>query len=329
MRTLLDAAAADGYAIAAFNVNDLEQVQAVMEAASQTGSPVIIQATVAARRYAGDAYLRALIEAAARQHPSLPIAFHHDHGTSPQDCISAIKAGFTSVMMDGSLHEDGKTPTSFEYNVAVTRVVVERAHAVGVTVEGELGRIGGIEDGHGTRDVALTDPDQAVEFVERTGVDALAVAIGTSHGAYKFARRPDRRALAMSRLAEIHRRLPDQHLVLHGASTVPSALVEDVNSHGGAVDHPWGVPVSHLQRALQSGVRKINVDTDLRFAMTAGLRRYLMNHPETIDPRAYMGAARQSMMRMIRQRMIDLGQAGQATRVYWDPSAAPRGAPVT
>lgn len=328
MRHLLDAAATGGYAVAAFNVNDLEQVLAVMEAATQTGSPVIIQATVAARRYAGDAYLRALIDAAATQHPDLPIAFHHDHGTSPQDCFSAMEAGFTSVMMDGSLHEDGKTPTSFEYNVAVTRAVVERGHAVGVTVEGELGRIGGIEDDRGTPDVALTDPDQAVEFVQRTGVDALAVAIGASHGAYKFARRPDRRALAMDRLAEIHRRLPDQHLVLHGASTVPSGLVDEVNLHGGAVDHPWGVPMAHLQRAIRSGVRKINVDTDLRFAMTAGVRGYLMDHPDAIDPRAYMGAARQSMVRMITQRMIDLGQAGQATCSYSE-SAAPLGATVT
>ena len=303
MRTLLDRAAEGGYGLAAFNVNSMVQVQAVMEAADATRTPVILQATTGARAFAGDGFLFHLVQAAAERYPHIPVAFHHDHANSPESCYSAIKVGFTSVMMDGSLLPDRKTPSDFEYNVRVTREVVERAHAAGVTVEGELGTIGGVEDGHGSNESRLTDPDQAVEFVRRTGVDALAVAIGTSHGAYKFSRPPDGSVLAMDRVVEIHRRLPDVHLVMHGSSSVPARLINDINANGGALGRTFGVPVEEIQRGIHHGVRKVNVDTDLRLAMLAGIRRSLAEHPDDIDLRSYLGAARDAMREVAEERM--------------------------
>jgi len=267
MRQLLDEAAAGAYGVAAFNVNNMEQIQGIMEAAQETQSPVIVQASRGARSYAGDRFLWHLMLAAAEAYSDIPVALHQDHGNSPETCISAIELGFTSVMMDGSLAEDGKTPLSFEDNVAVTRAVVEYAHPRGVTVEGELGTLGGIEDGVGSGEIHLTDPAQAEEFVERTGVDALAVAIGTSHGAYKFSREPDGDILAMDIIEDIHGRLPDTHIVMHGSSSVPAALVERVKAAGGEVDAGFGVPISAIRRGIEHGVRKVNIDTDGRLAV--------------------------------------------------------------
>lgn len=312
MRQLLDEAAAGDYGVGAFNVSNMEQVQAVMEAADRTRSPVIVAVSRASRAYTNDRYLVHLIRAALELHPRLPVALHQDHGNSPATCLSAIELGFTSVMMDGSLAEDGKTPSDFEYNVAVTREVVERAHAAGVTVEGELGTIGGIEDGHGSGRTRLTDPDQAVEFVERTGVDALAVAIGTSHGAYKFSQPPTGEVLAMDVVERIHERLPDLHLVMHGSSSVPAELVEQINAYGGELRPTWGVPIEEVQRGIRHGVRKINVETDARLATTAAIRRFFVEHPSEFEPRAYLAAARAAMRNVYEERMQQFGQAGHA-----------------
>ncbi|HST16466.1 MAG TPA: ketose-bisphosphate aldolase [Gaiellaceae bacterium] len=312
MRQLLDQAAAGGYALGAFNVANLEQVQAVMEAAERTQSPVILQATPGARRYANDRFLVHLVRAATEVYPGIPVVLHLDHGNSPETCFSAIEQGFTSVMMDGSLREDGKTPTDFDENVAVTRTVVDHAHAVGVTVEGELGTIGGIEDGHGSGRARLTDPDEAVEFVARTGVDALAVAIGTSHGAYKFSQPPTGALLAMDVLEQIHERLPATHLVLHGSSSMPQALVERINAFGGALRPTWGVPVDEIERGIRHGVRKVNVETDARLAATGALRQFFSDRPGEIDPRTYLGAARDAMRAVYEERMTQFGQAGHA-----------------
>jgi fructose-bisphosphate aldolase class II len=312
MRQLLDEAANGGYGVGAFNVNNMEQIQAIMEAARATSSPVIIQASRGARSYTNDRFLYHLMLAAAELYPEIPVALHQDHGNSPETCKSAIDLGFTSVMMDGSLEEDGKTAASFEYNVAVTREVVEAAHARGVTVEGELGTLGGIEDGVGSGEVHLTDPDQAVEFVQATGIDALAVAIGTSHGAYKFTRKPDGEVLAMNLIEEIHQRLPDTHLVMHGSSSVPKELVDEINRYGGQIKETWGVPVEEIQRGIQHGVRKINVDTDSRLAITGAIRRHLAEHPSDFDPRDYLKPARAAMQKVIEARMTAFGQAGHA-----------------
>ena len=312
MRQLLDEAAAGGYGVGAFNVNNMEQIQAIMEAARATSSPVIIQASRGAREYSNDRFLYHLMLAATELYPEIPVALHQDHGNSPATCFSAIDLGFTSVMMDGSLLEDHKTPSDFEYNVGVTREVVERAHAVGVTVEGELGTLGGLEDGVGSGEIHLTDPDQAVEFVERTGVDALAVAIGTSHGAYKFTRKPDREVLAMNVIEEIHQKLPDTHLVMHGSSSVPKHLVDIINEYGGAIKPTWGVPVEEIQLGIKHGVRKINVDTDSRLAMTGAIRKAMAEKPEEFDPRYYLKPARAAMRKVIEERMNGFGQAGHA-----------------
>lgn len=312
MRQLLDEAAKGSYGVGAFNVNNLEQVQAIMEAASETNSPVIIQASRGARKYANDRFLYHLMLAATEVYPEIPVALHQDHGNSPETCRSAIELGFTSVMMDGSLMEDGKTPADFEYNVRVTREVVEMAHERGVTVEGELGTLGGIEDGHGSGEVHLTDPDQAVEFVERTGVDALAVAIGTSHGAYKFTKEPDREILAMHIIEEINERLPTTHLVMHGSSSVPKELVDVINRYGGEIRPTWGVPVREIQEGIKHGVRKINVDTDLRLAMTGAVREALAGEREDFDPRSYLKLARAKIKEVVAARMRDFGQAGRA-----------------
>ncbi len=313
MRQLLDEAAGGSYGVGAFNVNNMEQIQAIMEAARETGSPVIIQASRGARSYTNDSFLIALMNAAAERFPEIPVALHQDHGNSPETCISAIEQGFTSVMMDGSLLADGKTPSDFEYNVEVTTEVVTYAHARGVSVEGELGTLGGIEDGVGSGEVHLTDPNQAVEFVERTGIDALAVAIGTSHGAYKFASPPTGEVLAMDLIEEIHRRLPDTHLVMHGSSSVPKHLVDEINAYGGDIKPTWGVPVEEIQQGIRHGVRKINVDTDLRLAMTGAIRKVLTESPGEFDPRSYLKDARAAMQAVVAERMRQFGQAGHAS----------------
>jgi fructose-bisphosphate aldolase, class II len=312
MRQLLDEAAKGGYGVGAFNVNNMEQIQAIMEAARETSSPVIVQASRGARSYTDDRFLHHLMLAATELYPEIPVVLHQDHGNSPATCLSAIELGFTSVMMDGSLLEDGKTPSDFEYNVEVTREVVEAAHARGVSVEGELGTLGGIEDGVGSGEIHLTDPEQAVEFVERTGVDALAVAIGTSHGAYKLSRPPDGDVLAMDVIERIHELLPTTHLVMHGSSSVPRELVDTINEFGGAIPPTWGVPVEEIQQGIRHGVRKINVDTDSRLAMTGAIRKVLAEHPGEFDPRSYLGPARAEMKRIVAERMVQFGQAGHA-----------------
>jgi fructose-bisphosphate aldolase, class II len=312
MRQLLDEAAKGGYGVGAFNVNNMEQIQAIMEAARETASPVIIQASRGARAYTNDLFLWHLMQAATELYPEIPVALHLDHGNEPATCISAIDLGFTSVMMDGSLEADGKTPASFEYNVAVTKEVVAYAHPRGVTVEGEIGTLGGIEDGHGSGEVHLTDPDEAVAFVEETGLDALAVAIGTSHGAYKFSSEPDGEVLKMDLIKEIHRRLPETHLVMHGSSSVPRELVDEINRYGGSLKPAWGVPVKEIQVGIQHGVRKINVDTDSRLAVTGAIRKVFAESPEKFDPRDYLKPARTAMEVLIAERMRDFGQAGHA-----------------
>jgi len=321
MRALLDHAAEHGYGVGAFNVNNMEQIQAIMEAAAATNSPVIVQASRGARSYTNDAYLRHLMLAAAELNPRLPIAMHQDHGNSPATCLSAIAQGFTSVMMDGSLTEDGKTPSTYEYNVRVTREVVAAAHARGVTVEAEIGTLGGIEDGHGaglTGEAALahlTDPAQAEQFVADTGCDALAVAIGTSHGAYKFKQKPTGDVLRMDVIEEIHRRLPNTHLVMHGSSSVPAELVAIINRYGGRMPETYGVPLGEIQRGIQHGVRKINVDTDNRLAMTGAIRRVLAENPGAFDPRDYLKPARAAMVAVVKERMEAFGQAGWGDKV--------------
>ncbi len=325
LRTVLDHAAENNYGVAAFNVNNMEQIQSIMEAAKETDSPVIVQASRGARKYSQDAYLRHLMLAAAELYPEIPIVMHQDHGNSPATCLSAIENGFTSVMMDGSLSEDGKTPATYEYNVRVTREVVQLAHARGVSVEGEVGGLGSPEagegeqeDGHGavgtlSHDQLLTDPEEAERFVAETGCDALAVAIGTSHGAYKFTRPPTGEVLAMERIEEIHRRLPNTHLVMHGSSSVPQELQDEINQYGGNIKQTWGVPVEEIQRGIAHGVRKINVDTDNRLAITGAIRKVLYTHPEKFDPRDYLTPAREAMKQVCIARMVAFGQAGHAS----------------
>jgi len=315
MRQVLDEAAKGGYGVGAFNVNNMEQIQAIMEAARETRSPVIVQASRGARGYSQDRFLYHLMLAASELYPEIPMVLHLDHGNSVATCKSAIELGFTSVMIDGSLLEDGKTPSSFEYNLNVTREVVRMAHDRGVTVEGEIGVLGGIEDGHGAGGDALahlTDPEQAVEFVEKTGVDALAIAIGTSHGAYKFTRKPTGETLKMDRLIEIHKRLPDTHLVMHGSSSVPKELQDVINQYGGKLKPTWGVPVEEIQLGIRNGVRKINVDTDNRLAITGAIRKVFSETPEKFDPRDYLKPAREAMKRVVAERMRQFGQAGHA-----------------
>ncbi len=327
LRVLLDHAAENNYGVAAFNVNNMEQIQAIMEAADETDAPVIIQASRGARKYSQDAYLRHLMLAAVELYPHIPITMHQDHGNSVETCLSAIENGFTSVMMDGSLEEDGKTPADFDYNVKVTAEVVRLAHAKDVSVEGELGCLGSLEtgegdkeDGHGaegklSHDQLLTDPDEAERFVAATSVDALAVAIGTSHGAYKFTRKPDGEILAMDRIEEIHRRLPNCHLVMHGSSSVPQDLQDIINQHGGNIRQTWGVPVEEIQRGIKHGVRKINVDTDNRLAITGAIRKVLAESPEKFDPRDYLKPSRDAMKKVCIDRMVAFGQAGNANKL--------------
>jgi fructose-bisphosphate aldolase class II len=321
MRALLDHAAENDYGVAAFNVNNMEQIQAIMEAAQETDSPVIIQASRGARKYTNDAYLRHLMLAAAELYPKIPVAMHQDHGNSPKTCLSAIEQDFTSVMMDGSLMDDGKTPSDYAYNVNVTKEVVKAAHAKGVTVEGEIGTLGGIEDGHGAGLTGadalkhLTDPAQAEQFVKDTGVDALAVAIGTSHGAYKFTRKPTGDVLVMTVIEDIHRRLPNTHMVMHGSSSVPQELLEIIRKFGGQMKETYGVPVEEIQRGIKHGVRKINVDTDNRLAMTGAIRQIFSTKPGEFDPRSYLGPARDAMKKVCIERMTAFGQAGNAGKI--------------
>ncbi|QDS93127.1 Fructose-bisphosphate aldolase [Roseimaritima multifibrata] len=327
LRVVLDHAAENDYGVAAFNVNNMEQIQSIMEAAEETDSPVIIQASRGARAYSQDAFLRHLMLAAVELYPHIPIVMHQDHGNSPETCLSAIENGFTSVMMDGSLEADGKTPASFEYNVKVTSEVVKMAHAKNVSVEGELGCLGSLEsgggeqeDGHGavgalTHDQLLTDPDEAAQFVEATGVDALAVAIGTSHGAYKFTKKPTGKVLDMERIEAIHAKLPNTHLVMHGSSSVPQELQDIINQFGGSMKQTYGVPVEEIQRGIKSGVRKINVDTDCRMAITGAIRKVLTESPDAFDPRAYLKPAREAMKQVCMARMVAFGQAGNAAKL--------------
>ncbi|MCY2928090.1 MAG: fructose-bisphosphate aldolase class II [Planctomycetota bacterium] len=321
MRTLLDHAAENGYGVAGLNVNNMEQIQAIMTAAAETDSPVIIQASKGAREYTNDAYLRHLMLAAVELNPKIPIVMHLDHGNSLAVCQSAIEQAFTSVMMDGSLEADGKTPSKLDYNVKVTRDVVAAAHKVGVSVEGEIGALGGIEDGHGAglteaqAQEHLTDPNQAEQFVRETNVDALAVAIGTSHGAYKFTHKPTGDVLRMSLIEEIHRRLPNTHIVMHGSSSVPQDLQDMINAYGGKMKQTYGVPVEEIQRGIKNGVRKINVDTDSRMAITGAIRKIFATNRGEFDPRKYLAPARAAMVEVVKARMIAFGQAGQAGKV--------------
>jgi fructose-bisphosphate aldolase class II len=327
MRLMLDHAAEIGYGIPAYNVNNMEQIQAIMQAAKETDSPVILQASRGARSYAGESFLRHLILAAVETYPDIPIAMHQDHGNSPGTCYSAMRHGFTSVMMDGSLEADAKTPASYEYNVEVTRKVVDVAHSIGVSVEGELGCLGSLEtgmgdkeDGHGfegklSHDQLLTDPDQAVDFVEQTQVDALAVAIGTSHGAYKFTRKPTGEILAIGRIEEIHRRLPNTHLVMHGSSSVPEDLLAIINQYGGQIPETYGVPVEEIQKGIKCGVRKVNIDTDNRLAITAAVREALAKNPKEFDPRHFLKPSIKYMQKVCSDRYQQFGTAGNASKI--------------
>ena len=327
MRELLDHAAVNGYGIPAFNVNNLEQVQAVMEAAKEVGAPVILQASAGARKYACEPFIKHLIQAAIEAYPNIPLVMHQDHGQSPEVCQGAISLGFSSVMMDGSLMADGKTIADYDYNVMVTRKVVDMAHATGVTVEGELGCLGSLEtmkgdkeDGHGTEatmtmEQLLTDPEQAADFVKRTQLDALAIAIGTSHGAYKFTRKPTGDILAIERIKQINQRIPNTHLVMHGSSSVPQDLLAIINEFGGNMRETYGVPVEEIQKAIKFGVRKINIDTDIRLAMTAAVRKFLAQNPDKFDMRDWLKPAREAAKQICKQRYLQFGCEGQGAKV--------------
>ena len=327
MRQLLDHAAEHSYGMPAFNVNNMEQVHAIMQAADETDSPVIMQGSAGARSYAGEPFLRHLITAALEMYPHIPVVMHQDHGASPGVCVNAIQSGFSSVMMDGSLKEDGKTPSSYEYNVDVTRRVVDMAHACGVSVEGELGCLGsletgkaGEEDGHGAEGVLdhsalLTDPNEAADFVQKTGVDALAIAIGTSHGAYKFTSKPTGKILRIDRVKEIHARIPSVHLVMHGSSSVPQEWLEIINNFGGDMGQTYGVPVEEIVEGIKNGVRKVNIDTDLRMASTGAIRKHLVENTSNFDPRKYYKAAEDAMKEICKARYEAFGAAGMASKI--------------
>jgi fructose-bisphosphate aldolase, class II len=327
LRQLLDHAAEFGYGVPAFNVNNLEQIQAIMEAAENTRSPVILQASAGARKYAGEAYLRHMVLAAVESHPDIPVVLHQDHGASAAACTQSIRSGFISVMMDGSLREDAKTPASYDYNVEITRAVCKMAHTVGVSVEGELGCLGSLENGQAgeedgvgaegtlTHDMMLTDPAQAQDFVARTGVDALAIAIGTSHGAYKFTRQPTGDILDIGRIAKIHALLPNTHLVMHGSSSVPQEWLAIIREYGGDIKETYGVPVEEIQRGIRTGVRKINIDTDIRLAMTGAMRQTLSKNSSEFDPRKALTAAKRAAGALCEARFEAFGCAGQAYRI--------------
>jgi len=327
LRQLLDHAAEHSYGIPAFNVNNLEQIQAIMQAAASTDSPVILQASAGARKYAGEAFLRRLVEAAIESYPDIPVCMHQDHGASPAVCQASIRSGFSSVMMDGSLLADMKTPSSYDYNVAVTRQVADMAHCVGVSVEGELGCLGslesgqaGEEDGSGAEGVLsheqlLTDPEQAADFVARTGVDALAIAIGTSHGAYKFTRKPTGDILAIDRIRAIHERIPNTHLVMHGSSSVPQEWLEIIRQNGGDIRETYGVPVEEICEGIKNGVRKVNIDTDIRLAMTGAIRRTMMQDTAEFDPRKFFKEATAAARQICQDRFEAFGCAGRASAI--------------
>ena len=327
LRQLLDHAAENGYGVPAFNVNNLEQMRAMMEAAAETDSPVIVQASAGARKYAGAPFLRHLILAAIEEWPHIPVVMHQDHGSSPSVCQRSIQLGFSSVMMDGSLKEDMKTPASYEYNVDVTRRVVDMAHACGVSVEGELGCLGsletgmaGEEDGSGAEgkldhSQLLTDPDEAADFVKKTKVDALAIAIGTSHGAYKFTRPPTGDILAIERIKAIHKRIPNTHLVMHGSSSVPQEWLKIINSFGGDMGETYGVPVEEIVQGIKHGVRKVNIDTDLRMASTGAVRKFLAENKKEFDPRKWLAASTKGMKEICKARYVAFGCAGQASKI--------------
>lgn len=331
MRELLDHAAANNYGIPAFNVNNLEQVQAVMAAADEVGAPVILQASAGARKYAGEHFIKYLIQAASEAYPHIPMVMHQDHGTSPAICRGALELGVGSVMMDGSLKEDGKTPADFDYNVRVTKEVVDMAHRIGATVEGELGCLGsletgeaGEEDGVGaagklSHDQLLTDPEEAAQFVKATQLDALAIAIGTSHGAYKFTRPPTGDVLAISRVKEIHARIPNTHLVMHGSSSVPQELLALINQYGGKMKETYGVPVKEIQEAIKHGVRKINIDTDIRLGMTGAVRKFQAENPDKFDMREWMKPAREAAKAICKQRYLEFGCEGQGGKIKGMP----------
>ena len=327
MRELLDHAAANHYGIPAFNVNNLEQVQAVMAAADEVGAPVILQASAGARKYAGEHFIKYLIQAASEAYPHIPMVMHQDHGTSPAICRGALELGFGSVMMDGSLKEDGKTPADFDYNVRVTKEVVDMAHRIGATVEGELGCLGnletgdaGEEDGIGAEGKLshaqmLTDPEEAAQFVQATQLDALAIAIGTSHGAYKFTRPPTGDVLSIQRVKEIHARIPNTHLVMHGSSSVPQDLLDIINQYGGQMKQTYGVPVKEIQEAIKHGVRKVNIDTDIRMAMTGAVRKFQVENPDKFDMREWMKPAREAAKAICKQRYLEFGCEGQGSKI--------------
>ncbi|OPX56268.1 fructose-bisphosphate aldolase [Oceanospirillum multiglobuliferum] len=327
MRQMLDHAAEFGYGVPAFNVNNLEQMRAIMIAADKTDSPVIVQASAGARKYAGAPFLRHLILAAIEEFPHIPVCMHQDHGTSPAVCQRSIQLGFSSVMMDGSLKDDGKTPASYEYNVDVTRRTVEMAHACGVSVEGELGCLGsletgmaGEEDGVGAEgvldhDQMLTDPEEAAQFVKATGVDALAIAIGTSHGAYKFTKKPTGDVLRIDRIKEINSRIPDTHLVMHGSSSVPQDWLAIINEFGGEIPETYGVPVEEIVEGIKYGVRKVNIDTDLRLASTGAIRRFMAQNPSEFDPRKYLNESVKAMTQLCIDRYEAFGTAGNASKI--------------
>lgn len=327
MRQLLDHAAEHDYGVPAFNVNNLEQIQAIMQAADECDSPVIMQGSAGARKYAGEPFLRHLVAAAVEAYPHIPVVMHQDHGASPSVCQRSIRSGFTSVMMDGSLQEDMKTPAPYDYNVRVTRTVVEMAHAVGVSVEGELGCLGslesgtaGEEDGSGAEGILsheqlLTDPEQAADFVRKTGVDALAIAIGTSHGAYKFSRKPTGDILSIARIEAIHARIPNTHLVMHGSSSVPQEWLDVIRQHGGSIKETYGVPLEQIQEGIRHGVRKVNIDTDIRLAMTGAMRRAMARDVSEFDPRKFLKEAVLAARDLCRSRFEAFGSAGQASKI--------------
>jgi len=327
LRQLLDHAAEHCYAIPAFNVNNLEQVQAIMEAAHECDAPVILQASAGARKYAGEEFLRHLILGAIEEYPHIPVVMHQDHGASIDVCIQAIRLGFSSIMMDGSLLADGKTPSTYEYNVAITKEAVKLAHAVGVSVEGELGCLGSLETGQGDKEDGhgfdgtlsmtqlLTDPQQAQDFVAQTHVDALAIAIGTSHGAYKFSRQPTGDILAIEQVKKIHNAIPNTHLVMHGSSSVPQEWLKIIRDNGGELKETYGVPVAEIQTAIKHGVRKVNIDTDIRLAMTGAIRQYLMQHKDHFDPRQYLKVAKSAAKQICLDRYNAFGSAGQASKI--------------
>ena len=327
LRQLLDHAAEHDYGVPAFNINNMEQALAIGEAAAATDSPVIIQASRGARSYAHDIMLRHMMDALTEIYPQIPVCVHQDHGNSKSTCMTAMQSGFTSVMMDGSLKADGKTPADWAYNVGITKNVVQMAHWAGVSVEGELGVLGSLEsgkgdaeDGHGaegelSHDQLLTNPDEAVNFVKETKVDALAIAMGTSHGAYKFSRKPDGAILAMHVIEEIHRRMPGLHLVMHGSSSVPQDLQDIINQYGGKMPQTWGVPIGEIQRGIKNGVRKINIDTDNRMAITGQIRKVFATDPSEFDPRKYLKPARDAMTKLCKQRFEEFSTAGKASKI--------------